>query len=133
MAAVWLHVVTMRRCAPWSEPTAVLRAVITARAMDRAAQIERTVLALLQVRSSAFCHRHALQLALCAQSTERRASLVCIMRHRTWHATCNVASMQHPNIVKLHCSFMDSSKLYLVLDLAPTDLRKLLQSYGTFA
>jgi hypothetical protein len=55
------------------------------------------------------------------------------MRHRTWHATCNVAFMQHPNIVKLHCSFMDSSKLYLVLDLAPTDLRKLLQSYGTFA
>jgi hypothetical protein len=41
--------------------------------------------------------------------------------------------MQHPNIVKLHCSFMDSSKLHLVLDLAPTDLRKLLQSYGTFA
>jgi hypothetical protein len=132
MAAVWLHVVTMRRCAPWSEPPAVLRAVITVRAMGRAAQIERTVLALLQVRSSAFCHRQR-SAACLACSTEHGASLVCIMRHRTWHATCNVASMQHPNIVKLHCSFMDSSKLYLVLDLAPTDLRKLLQSYGTFA
>lgn len=78
----------MRRCAPWSEPTAVLRAVITARAMDRAAQIERTVLALLQVRSSAFCHRHALQLALRAQPNMAHRSYVsCGIARGTQHAT----------------------------------------------